>query len=401
LFQPLLYQVATAALSPADIATPIRHIVRNQPNTRVILDEALSVDPIQKKIVLRDGEVAYDYLIIASGAIHSYFGHDDWAAFAPGLKTLEQATEIRKRVLFAFEAAEKEPDPEAQQSWLTFIVIGAGPTGVELAGALTEVSHRLLDRDFRRIRSRRARVILMDMSARVLPTMSEKSSAHAEEQLRQLGVELMLNTAVIGVDDDGVTHKQGRLTSHTVIWAAGVAASSLGRSLGALIDRAGRVIVNQDLSVPNAPGVFVIGDLAAITSDGKPVARVATAAMQEGRHAARNIARMIRGEPVQPFHYLDKGSVASIGRAAAVAEIGGFKLSGFTAWMVWLGIHIFYLMGIRRRFIVMAQWMWLYLRNERGARLVTGDVEHLLKRGHQELEVRGKEASEWEIAAHP
>jgi NADH dehydrogenase len=386
LFQPLLYQVATAALSPADIATPIRHIVRSQRNTKVILAEALSIDPARKRVVLRDGEVAYDYLIVATGATHSYFGRDDWAEAAPGLKTLEQAIEIRKRVLVAFEAAERESDPVVQQSWLTFVVIGAGPTGVELAGALSEISYRLLDRDFRRIGSLRARVVLMDMAARVLPAMSEKSSRNAERQLRRLGVELMLDVAVTGVDDAGVTHKQGRIASRTVIWAAGVAASPLGRSFGAAIDKAGRVVVNQDLSVPNVPDVFVIGDLAAITSDGKPVPGVAPAAMQEGRHAARNISRIIRGEAVEPFHYVDKGTVASIGRAAAVAEIGGLKLSGLVAWMAWLGVHIFYLIGFRRRFIVMAEWAWLYLRNERGARLITGDVPPLLERGRYEPE---------------
>ena len=383
LFQPLLYQVATAALSPADIATPIRHIVRNHPNTKVILDEALSIDPSRKSVVLREGEVAYDYLILATGATHSYFGRDSWAEAAPGLKTLEQAIEIRKRVLVAFEAAEKESDPIAQQDWLTFVIIGAGPTGVELAGALAEESHRLLARDFRHISSLHARVVLMDMDSRVLPAMSKKSSKNAERQLRRIGVELMLNTAVTGVDDAGVTHNRGRIASHTVIWAAGVAASPLGRSLGAPIDKAGRVVVNQDLSVPKMPQVFVVGDLAAITSDGKPVPGVAAAAMQEGRHAARNISRIVRGEPVEPFRYIDKGTVASIGRAAAVAEIGGLKISGLVAWVAWLAVHIFYLIGFRRRFIVMAEWAWLYLRNERGARLITGDVESLLERGRR------------------
>ena len=380
LFQPLLYQVATAALSPADIATPIRHIVRSQRNTNVILGEVLSIDTAGKRVVMRDGEVAYDYLIVAAGATHSYFGHDEWAEAAPGLKTLEQATEIRRRALVAYEAAERELDPMAQQSWLTFVIVGAGPTGVELAGALAEVSSRV-HRDFRRIELNRPRVVLMDMTSRVLAAMSEESSKNAERQLRRLGVELMLNTAVTAVDDEGVTHPQGRIASHTVIWAAGVAASPLGKSLGAPTDRAGRVVVNQDLSVPKAPEVFVIGDLAAVTFEGKPVPGVAPAAMQEGRHAARNIIRIIRGEPVEPFHYKDKGSLATIGRGAAVAEVGRLKLSGFIAWITWLGIHIVYLVGFRRRFIVMAQWAWLYLRNERGARLITGDVESLLERG--------------------
>jgi NADH dehydrogenase len=385
LFQPLLYQVATAALSPADIATPIRQIVRNHPNTKVILGEALSIDPRRKSVVLRDREIAYDYLIVATGATHSYFGRDSWAEAAPGLKTLEQAIEIRKRVLVAYEAAEKESDPTAQQRWLTFVIVGAGPTGVELAGALAEESHRLLAHDFRHIGSLHARVVLIDMDSRALPAMSEKSSKNAERQLRRLGVELMLNAAVTGIDDAGVTHKQGRIASHTVIWAAGVCASPLGRSLGTPIDKAGRVIVNQDLSAPKMPHVFVIGDLAAITLAGKPVPGVAAAAMQEGRHVARNIAHIIRGEAVEPFHYVDKGTLASIGRAAAVAEIGGLKLSGLVAWVAWLVVHIFYLIDFRRRFIVMAEWAWLYLRNARGGRLITGDVESLLERGRHKL----------------
>ncbi|MBV8453279.1 MAG: cytochrome d ubiquinol oxidase subunit II [Deltaproteobacteria bacterium] len=393
LFQPLLYQVATAALSPADIASPIRHIVRNHPNTKVVLGEVLSIESSRKRVLLRDSEVEYDYLIVATGATHSYFGHDDWAGAAPGLKTLEQAIEIRRRVLVAFEVAENEFDPAAQQSWLTFVVIGAGPTGVELAGALAETSQRLLDRDFRRIRSLRARIVLMDMAPRVLPTMSEQSSKNAERQLRRLGVELLLNVPVTGVDDAGVTHKQGRIPSRTVIWAAGVSASPLARSLRVPLDKAGRVIVNQDLSIPDMPNVFAIGDLAAIKSDGKPVPGVAPAAMQEGRHVARNISNIIRGETVEPFHYVDKGTVASIGRAAAVAEFGGLKLSGLIAWLAWLGVHIYYLIGFRRQFVVMTEWAWLYLRNERGARLITGDVEQLLERGrYKPRHVDGKEA---------
>jgi NADH dehydrogenase len=293
-------------------------------------------------------------------------------------------------VLVAYEAAEKESDPTARQRWLTFVIVGAGPTGVELAGALAEESHRLLAHDFRHIGSLHARVVLIDMDSRVLPAMSEKSSKNAERQLRRLGVELMLNVAVTGIDDAGVTHKQGRIASHTVIWAAGVSASPLGRSLGTPIDKAGRVVVSQDLSVPKMPHVFVIGDLAAITSAGKPVPGVAAAAMQEGRHVARNIAHIIRGEAVEPFHYVDKGTLASIGRAAAVAEIGGLKLSGLVAWVAWLAVHIFYLIDFRRRFIVMAEWAWLYLRNERGARLITGDVESLLERGRRDPRPAGR-----------
>jgi NADH:ubiquinone reductase (H+-translocating) len=291
--------------------------------------------------------------------------------------------------VFAFEAANEELDPLAQQNWLTFVVVGAGPTGVELAGALAEMSYQLLKRDFRRLRSLHSRVILVDMAARVLPGMSEASSISAERQLRYLGVELMLNVAVTDVDDTGVTHQQGHIAGHTVIWAAGVAASPLGLSFGTAVDTARRVIVNEDLSVPTLPDVFVIGDLAAIISDGKPVPGVAPAAMQEGRHAARNIVRNIRGQSMQPFHYIDKGTVASIGRAAAVAEIGGSKLSGLVAWLVWLGVHIYYLIGFRRRLWAISELAWLCLSNQRSASLITGDIEPLFERGRHDPEQAG------------
>jgi NADH dehydrogenase len=296
-------------------------------------------------------------------------------------------------VLVAYEAAEKADDLEAQSCWLTFVIVGAGPTGVELAGALAEISHRVLSRDFRRIQSQRARIVLVEATPRVLPAMSEESSRNAERQLKRIGVELMLNTMVTDVDDAGVTHGRGHIASHTVIWAAGVAASPLGRSLGAPTDNAGRVLINQDLSVPNAPDVYVIGDLAAVTSEGKPVPGVGPAATQEGHHAALNIIHTIRGEAVQPFRYLDKGTLASIGRGAAVADIGRIRLSGFLAWITWLGVHIFYLIGFRNRVIVIAEWAWLYLRNERGARLITGDVEPLLDRGRREAAAGRSERS--------
>jgi NADH dehydrogenase len=393
LFQPLLYQVATAALAPSEIALPIRRIMRRRRSVSVILGEAESIDLAGKKVVMRDGELEYDYLIVATGATHFYFGHDNWAEAAPGLKTLEDATEIRRRVLVAYEAAEKADDLEAQSCWLTFVIVGAGPTGVELAGALAEISHRVLSRDFRRIQSQRARIVLVEATPRVLPAMSEESSRNAERQLKRIGVELMLNTMVTEVDDAGVTHGRGHIASHTVIWAAGVAASPLGRSLGAPTDNAGRVLVNQDLSVPNAPDVYVIGDLAAVTSEGKPVPGVGPAAIQEGHHAALNIIHTIRGEAAQPFRYLDKGTLASIGRGAAVADIGRIRMSGFLAWITWLGVHIFYLIGFRNRVIVIAEWAWLYLRNERGARLITGDVEPLLDRGRREAAAGRSERS--------
>jgi NADH:quinone reductase (non-electrogenic) len=387
LFQPLLYQVATAALNPSDIASPIRRILRRQRNASVILGEATSIDTRGKIVQLRDGEVAYDYLIVASGATHSYFGHDEWLEPAPGLKTLEDAVEIRRRVLVAYEAAEREVDAAEIGSWMTFVIIGAGPTGVEMAGALAEISRRVLERDFRKIDPGKARIVLIEAGPKVLPAMSPESSASARRQLERLGVEVITDSPVTAVDDRGVMHGGARIDSRTVIWAAGVAASPLGKALGAIadvkLDRAGRVIVNQDLSVPGAEGVYVIGDLASISSDGKPVPGLSPAAMQEGRHAAKNILRSIRGEPTIPFHYRDKGTLATIGKAAAVADIAGLHLSGLVAWLMWLFVHIFFLIGFRNRFIVIVEWAWTYVRNDRGARLITGDVEPLLERGEK------------------
>ncbi|MFZ0244967.1 NAD(P)/FAD-dependent oxidoreductase [Candidatus Binatus sp.] len=387
LFQPLLYQVATAALNPSDIASPIRRIVRRQRNAYVILGEATSIDTRRKIVRLADNEseVAYDYLIVATGATHSYFGHDEWIEPAPGLKTLEDAVEIRRRVLVAYEAAEREVDASEVANWMTFVIIGAGPTGVEMAGALAEISRRVLERDFRKIDPGRARIILIEAGPRVLPAMSPESSASARRQLERLGVEVITNSPVTAIDDRGVTHGGARLDSRTVIWAAGVAASPLGKALGAEVklDRAGRVIVNQDLSVAGADGVFVIGDLASISSGGRPVPGLSPAAMQEGRQAARNIVRSIRGEPSLPFRYRDKGTLATIGKAAAVADIAGLHLSGLVAWLMWLFVHIFFLIGFRNRFIVIVEWAWTYVRNDRGARLITGDVEPLLERGEK------------------
>ena len=344
-----------------------------------------SIDRLARKVVLDEGEIAYDYLIVASGATHSYFGHDAWEHDAPGLKTIEEALEIRRRVLVAYEAAERESDSEIVHEWITFVIVGGGPTGAELAGALAEISRRVLARDFRRVDPKRARIILIEGTPRVLPALTPESSASAQRQLERLGVEVITSAMVTGIDDRGVTHVGGLIPTRTVIWAAGVAASSLGKSLGVPLDRVGRVIVNADLSVPGAPEVFVIGDLALILgSDGRPVPGLAQAAMQEGRHAARNVIRAIRGERLKPFSYIDKGTLATIGRGAAVAEIGRLRLSGFLAWMAWLFIHIFYLIGFRNRFMVLAGWAWVYLRNESGARLITGDIEPLLERGEPE-----------------
>ena len=383
LFQPLLYQVATAALNPSDIASPIRRILRRQRNASVILGEVISIDTGKKIVQLSDGEVAYDYLIVAAGATHSYFGHEEWEGAAPGLKTLEDAVEIRRRVLVAYEAAEREIDADECATWMTFVIIGAGPTGVEMAGALAEISRRVLERDFRRIDPGRARIILIEAGPRVLPAMSAESSKSARRQLERLGVEVITDSPVTAVDDRGVTHGGTRTNTRTVIWAAGVAASKLGASLGAELDRAGRVIVNQDLSVPGAECVFVIGDLASIKSDGNPVPGLAPAAMQEGRHAAKNIVRTIRGEATLPFRYWDKGTLATIGKAAAVGDIGRLRFSGLVAWLMWLFVHIFFLIGFRNRFIVIVEWAWTYLRNDRGSRLITGDVEPLLERGEK------------------
>jgi NADH dehydrogenase len=386
LFQPLLYQVATAALNPADIAMPIRRILRRQRNAQVVLGEAARIDTAARKVVLTDGEIHYDHLIVATGVTHSYFGHAAWAARAPGLKTIEDALQIRRRVLLAYEAAERETDPERRRAWLTFVVVGGGPTGVELAGALAEISRHTLERDFRRIDPREARVVLVEAGPRLLPSFTEASSDATRRQLERLGAEVHTGAAVSEIADDGVTIVEvggraagdgRRIESRTVLWAAGVAASPLARTLGAPLDRAGRVLVQPDLSVPGAPEVFVIGDLAAFTEGGKPLPGVAQVAMQGGRCAARNILHRMRGEPTEPFHYVDKGSLATIG-AAAVAEIFGARFSGFFAWVIWLLIHIFFLIGFRNRVIVLLQWAWAYLKYERGARLITGDVEPLL-----------------------
>ena len=372
LFQPLLYQVATAALNPSDIAYPIRSVVAHQENTNVILGEVTAVDVERKIVKLIDSEVAYDYLIVATGATHSYFNHPEWSLIAPGLKTIEDAIEIRRRVLLAFEAAERENDPDRQKAWMTFVIVGGGPTGVELAGALSEIARHTMIRDFRRINPSSARVILVEGNDRVLPVYPPDLSAKAEQQLRDLGVEVITKGMVTGVDDHSVKIGDVTIATRTVLWAAGVQASPLGRTLGAPIDRAGRVVVNEDLSVPGHPEVFVTGDLAAVPG----VPGVAPAAIQEGTHAAKNILRMIRGQPSQPFHYWNKGSLATIGREAAVADLGKLHISGFLAWFAWLAVHIFFLIGFRNRVLVILQWAWAYLTYQRGARLITGrDVE--------------------------
>ena len=369
LFQPLLYQVATAALNPSDIAYPIRSVVARQANTNVILGEATGIDVDRKIVKLTDSEVSYDYLVLATGATHSYFNHPEWEHAAPGLKTIEDALEIRRRVLLAFESAERESDRERQRAWLTFVIVGGGPTGVELAGALSEIARHTMMRDFRTFNPSSARVILIEGRDRVLPSYPPDLSRKAEAQLRSLGVEVITSGTVTAVDAESVRVGEQIIATHTVLWAAGVQASPIARSLGVPLDRAGRVMVNDDLTIPGHAEVFVIGDLAVLKD---PVPGVAPAAIQEGVHTARNIERALRGRPLLPFHYWDKGSLATIGRAAAVAEIGRLHISGFVAWFAWLAVHIFFLIGFRNRLLVILQWAWAYLTYQRGARLITG-----------------------------
>ena len=373
LFQPLLYQVAGAGLSPAEIAYPIRRILRRQANARVLLGEAAAVDPVAKAVRLVDGStLRYDHLVLAAGAAHSYFGRGEWERHAPGLKTLEDALEIRRRVLLAFERAEREGDPEGRRRWLTFVVVGGGPTGVEMAGAFAEIARNTLARDFRRIDPRTARVILVEAGPRVLPAYPDELSEKAKLQLEALGVQVWTASPVTEVDGEGVQVGGDRIASRTVVWAAGVAASPLARSLGAPLDRAGRVPVLPDLSVPGHPSVLVIGDLASLEQDGRPIPGVAPAAIQMGHHAARNVMRALRGEPLAPFRYRDKGSLATIGRSRAVGVVGGLHLSGFVAWTAWLFVHIFFLIGFRNRFVVLFTWTWAYLTWQKSARLILG-----------------------------
>jgi NADH dehydrogenase len=372
LFQPLLYQVATAALNPGDIAYPIRSVLRRQHNARTILARADGIDLQARTVALQDGVLPYDYLLVATGATHSYFGHDDWEPWAPGLKTVEDALEMRRRVLSAYEAAEREPDPAHVQELLTFVVVGAGPTGVELAGALIEIGRRTVARDYRSFDPRSLRVLLLEAADRVLPPYPADLSAKAASQLRRLGVEVRTGAKVTAIDRGGVSIGAERIAARTVLWAAGVAASPLGKAMAAPLDRQGRVLVEPDLSVPGHPEVFVVGDLMSRTQDGKPVPGVAPAAIQSGRAAARNILLRVRGQPTRPFHYFDKGSLATIGRAAAVGEIGGVHVSGFLAWWLWWLVHIAYLIGFRNRIACMIGWAWQYFAFARGARLITG-----------------------------
>ncbi|HET7435705.1 MAG TPA: NAD(P)/FAD-dependent oxidoreductase [Thermoanaerobaculia bacterium] len=372
LFQPLLYQVATAALNPSDIAAPIRGILSRQRNISVLLGEVTAIDTAAKRVQLVDGELSYDYLVIATGATHSYFGHPEWEPAAPGLKSIDDALEIRRRVLLAFEAAERETDEAKQQAWLTFAVIGAGPTGAELAGALSEIARQTMVRDFRRIRPDAARVILIEGKDRVLPTYPADLSKKAQRQLERLGVEVITSAIVTAVSDHEVCIGDKTIPTRTVLWGAGVQASPLAKTLNVPLDRAGRVLVEPDLTIPGHKDVFVLGDLAASQQrDGSFVPGVAPAAIQAGQHTATNLLRALAGQPLRPFRCRDKGSLATLGRAAAVADFGKIHMSGFIAWIAWLTIHIFFLIGFRNRFLVITQWAWAYLTYQRGARLIT------------------------------
>ena len=376
-FQPLLYQVATAGLSPGEIAAPIRGVLRKYSNVEVLLGEVDSFDLEQKKVGLRDGsDLFYDYLIVASGATHSYFGHNEWEELARGLKTVEDATEIRRRVLLAFELAERQAHISGHAEPVHFVVVGGGPTGVELAGTLAEVASKALARNFRHIDPRTTKILLLEGGPRILPAYPPDLSRSAQEQLERLGVQVRTSAQVTGVEPGQVRVGEEILPASVTLWAAGVRASSLGRKLGAEVDRAGRVIVSPDLSLPGHPEVFVVGDLANLKDPktGNLLPGLAPVAMQEGHHAAWNIGRDLKSKRREPFHYLDKGTMATIGRAAAIAQIGKLHVSGFIAWMMWLFVHIMYLVGFRNRILVMLEWAWSYLTYQRSARLITGST---------------------------
>ncbi len=371
LFQPLLYQVATAGLSPAEIAYPIRSIFSRNQNVKVLLGNVDSV-ALPAKTIQCDGQsIPYDYLILACGAKHSYFNHPEWEPLSPGLKTLEQATEIRRRILLAYETAERETDLEKQKALLTFVIVGGGPTGVELAGAIAEISRFTMEKDFRNIHPEHAQVILVEAGPRVLAAFSENLAQKAARDLAALGVQVRTSTKVTGVSEKGVRLGEEEVVAKTVIWAAGVKPSSLGQSLGVPLDPVGRVIVEPDLSLSVYPNVFVLGDMACFpTEDGRGLPGLAPVAMQQGTHAGRNIRLSLNGHPRLPFHYVDKGTMATIGRKKAVAQVGRLELSGFIAWCMWLFVHIFYLIGFKNRLFVFLDWFWAYVTFKRGARLI-------------------------------
>ena len=373
LFQPLLYQVATAGLSAPNIAAPLRHILRRQKNVTVLLGEVAKIAPGEKRVQLGDGRALdYDQLLLASGATHAYFGHDDWATHAPGLKTLDDALEIRRRILTAFERAEAEDDPKRRAAWLTFAIVGGGPTGVELAGTLAEIARHTLHGEFRRADPRHARVLLLEAGPRVLSSFPQSLSQKARTQLEKLGVEIRTGVPVEQIDRDGVQLGDERIAARTVLWAAGVAASPLARDLGVPLDRAGRVLVMPDLSVPGHPDIFVAGDLASIQHGGKSVPGVAPAAKQMGRHVARAIRARLQGHATASFRYRDFGNLATIGRMAAVVDLHGFKFSGLLAWWFWLAARVFFLIGFRNRMVVLIDWAQAYWSYQRSARIILG-----------------------------
>jgi NADH dehydrogenase len=381
LFQPLLYQVATGALSPANIAAPLRHVLKNQKNTKVLLAEATHIDAANRRVILSDGSLDYDTLIVATGASHQYFGHDDWEQFAPGLKTIEDATDMRRRILLAFEAAERERDPEKLRAWMTFVIVGAGPTGVELAGTLGEIANDTLRHDFRNINPSEARIFLVEGTDRVLPTYPPSLSEAARKMLVRLGVTVRTGAMVTDISDGSVTIRASDRTethsTRTILWAAGVLASPLGRILaaeaGARLDRAGRVLVELDLTIAGHPEIFVIGDLANFSHQtGKPLPGVAQPAIQEGRYVGEVIQRRLKNQKIAPFHYFDKGNLATIGRAKAVADLNWLRLAGWPAWMIWLFVHLLYIVQFQSRLLILIQWGWLYVIYDRSARLITG-----------------------------
>jgi len=382
LFQPLLYQVATGGLSPGEIASPLRVVLRDHRNAQVLLGEVVDLDVVNRRVIMRDGEVSYDTLVVATGATHHYFGNDQWEALAPGLKTIENATEIRSRLLLAFERAEREQNAEERRAWLNFVIVGGGPTGVELAGALGEIANDTLRHDFRHINPREAAIMLVEGEPRVLPGFPEDLSAKAERQLISLGVRTRTSARVTQIDASGVTvtmnGREEHIAAHTVLWAAGVRASRLGKVLaeraGAQLDRAGRVMVEPDMSIPGHPEIFVIGDLSTFTHQGgKPLPGVAPVAMQQGRYVARLIAsRAAGGAASAPFHYFNKGNLATVGRNKAVAEFGKVHIAGFPAWFTWVFVHLMYLVEFDNRLLVFVEWVYNYFTRNRGARLITG-----------------------------
>ena len=373
LFQPLLYQVATAGLSPGDIATPIRSLVARQSNVTVRMGVVVGIDLAKKRVKLTDGELEYDFVIIAAGVSHAYFGHDEWERYAPGLKTLDDALEMRRRVLTAFEEAEKEDDEQRRANFLTFVVVGGGPTGVELAGAIAELARFTVARDYRKFDPKKSRVILLEAGPRILTAFDEKLSLKGLASLRKLGVEVRLNTRVTNIDAHGVALEGERIDAATVLWGAGVQASPLSKTLGVELDRSGRVMVSADLTIPNYPSAYVVGDLAHVPQpDGSVVPGLAPAAIQEGEHAADNILAVVEGHATQPFEYVDKGIMATIGRASGIAQAGALRLWGFLGWSAWLFIHILYLIGFRNRILVMIQWGWAWFTFSKSARLITG-----------------------------